>query len=324
MKKILALVSFLLLAAACTTQPSTNMSTNSNANIRMSKPAAPSEADMIVKEKAAWDTIKKKDYDAFGNMLASDYTEVEDNGVFDKAGIIADVKDLNLTDATFSDWKMLPIDSDAVILTYQTTLKATYKGSEVPPGPYRSAAVWVNRDGKWLDFYYQQTPVKPPMPAPSASTSPSKTETTTASPAAKPAETGPDPIADEKLVWDAIKSRNYDGFAALLAPDSGAGDLPGDAAGHSEYGTRATHHDLGESQWQMAGAPARGHSRSEASAEIAGDAKHEDVTAVLRGHGSVRSRMSIAAMIDSNPSSRGATHGCRSSGANHIIRAAAL
>ncbi len=217
MKKILALVFFLLIAAACTNQPSTNTNMGSNANTSTMKSAAPSEADIVSKEKAAWDTIKKKDYDAFGNMLASDYTEVEDNGVFDKAGIIADVKDFNLTDATFSDWKMLPIDNDAVILTYQTTLKATYKGSEVPPGPYRSAAVWVNRDGKWLDFYYQQTAVKNLAPPPPTS---SMSPTKTASPAAKPVETGPDPIADEKLVWDAIKGKDNDAFAALLAPDS--------------------------------------------------------------------------------------------------------
>src|SRR6266851_3859469 len=197
MKKILALVSilsFLIFAAACSNQPTTNTGANSNANMSMSKTAAPSEADIIAKEKAAWDTIKKKDYDAFGNMLASDYTEVEDNGVFDKAGIIADVKDFNLADATFSDWKMLPIDNAAVILTYQTTLKATYKGEAVPPGPYRSAAVWVNRDGKWLGFYYQQTPVKTAPPPPAAS--PNKTEKTAASPAATPAQTGPDPIAN--------------------------------------------------------------------------------------------------------------------------------
>ena len=218
MKKILALVSFLLIAAACTNQPSTNTNMGSNANMATSKSAAPSETDMIVKEKAAWDTIKKKDYEGFGNMLASDYVEVTDEKVFDKAGIVADVKDFNLTDATFSDWKMLPIDNDAVILTYQTTLKATFKGDEVPPGPYRSAAVWVNRDGKWLDFYYQQTPVKnmPPPPPPSSSPNASKTEKAAASPAA----TGPDPIADEKIVWDAIKNKNSDAFAALLAPDS--------------------------------------------------------------------------------------------------------
>ena len=221
MKKILALVSFLVVVAACTNQPTTYTNTNSNANTSTMKMAAPSEADIIAKEKAAWDTLKTKDYAAFGNMLASDYIEVTDQGVMDKAGIVADVKDFIPTDVTFSDWKMLPIDNDAVILTYNVTAKATYKGKEVPPGPYRAAAAWVNRDGKWLAFYYQQTPVKtmpPPPPPSSSSPSPSKTEKSAATPLAKPAEAGPDPIADEKLVWDAFKSKNYDAFAALLDP----------------------------------------------------------------------------------------------------------
>jgi hypothetical protein len=171
---------------------------------------------MTAKEKAAWDAVKKKDSEAYGNMLASDYIEVEDDGVYDKAGIIAYVKDLNITDATFSDWKMSLIDNDAVILTYQTTLKATYKGTEVPPGPYRSAAVWVNRDGKWQDFYYQQTPAKAAGPPPPADAN--KVEKAAPATAAKPAETGSDPVANEKIIWDCFRSKNYDGFAALLDP----------------------------------------------------------------------------------------------------------
>lgn len=217
MKKILALVSFLLIAAACTNQPSTNTGTTSNANTTASKSAAPSADDMFAKEKAAWDTLKKKDSVAFGNVLASDYIEVTDSGVFDKAGIIAEVKDLNLTDTTFSDWKMLLINNDAVILTYTLNLKATYKGDAVPPGPYRSAAVWANRDGKWLAFYYQQTAVTT-MPPPPPAASPSKSEKAAASPLAKSAQTGSDPIANEKIVWDAFKSRNLDAFAAVLDP----------------------------------------------------------------------------------------------------------
>jgi len=251
MKKILALVSFLLVAAACTNQPSMNTSTNSNANTSKMKMAAPSEADMIVKEKAAWETLKKKDYAAFGDMLASDYIEVTDEGNFDKAGIVADVKDFIPTDVTFSDWKMLPIDNDAVILTYNVTVKATYKGKDLPPGPYRAAAAWVNRDGKWLGFYYQQTPVKT-MPPPAAS--PSKTEKAPATPLAKPAETGPDPIANEKIVWDAFKSRNYDAFAALLDPafveleSTGFYDKAGAVKGVE--GFDATKFDL--SEWKSA------------------------------------------------------------------------
>jgi hypothetical protein len=220
MKKILALVSFLLFAAACTTEPTTNTNTSSNANTSTMKSVAPTEADMTAKEKAAWDTLKKKDLVAFGNMLTTDYIEVGDDGVFDKAGIIADLKDLNLTDATFSDWKMLLINNDAVILTYNTNLKGTFKGQEIPPGPYHSAAVWVNRDGKWQDFFYQQTLTKPaPPPPPPPAASATKPDKAAASPVAKPAETGSDPVANEKIVWDLFRSKNYDGFAALLVPE---------------------------------------------------------------------------------------------------------
>jgi len=216
MKKILALVSFLLVVAACTTQPSTNTNTASNTNSATAKSAAPSADEMFAKEKAAWDTLKQKDYDAFGNMLASDYIEVTDEGVFDKAGIIAVVKDFVPTDITFSDWKMLPIDNDAVILTYNLTLKGLEKGKEIQPGPQHAAAVWVNRDGKWLASCFQQTPAKDTPPPPPANTS--KAEKTAASPAAKAPETGPDPIANEKIVWDFFKSKNLDAFAAVLDP----------------------------------------------------------------------------------------------------------
>ena len=73
MKKILALVCFLIAVAACATQPPGNKDTMSNANKggEMKSTAAPSEAGIIAKEKAGWDAIKKKDWDALGKMLAS-------------------------------------------------------------------------------------------------------------------------------------------------------------------------------------------------------------------------------------------------------------
>jgi hypothetical protein len=252
MKKILVLVSFLcllILAASCTTEPATNTNANSNANTSMPKTAAPSEADMIAKEKATWDTLKKKDYDAFANMLASDFIEVNDQGVFDKPGVMANVKDFNLTDVTYSDWKMLPIDNDAVILTYSLNVTATFKGEAVPPGPYRAAAAWVNREGKWLGFYYQETLVKtmPPAPPP-ASPAASKPEKMAASPAAKPAETGSDPIANEKIVWDMLRSKNSDGFAALL--DAAFVELEATAA-FDKAGSVKSVADFDFSKWEL-------------------------------------------------------------------------
>src|SRR3954451_4034680 len=144
MKKILCLATLLVAMAACTTEPPATAPTTNANNATATKPtAAISEADATTREKATWDALKRKDFDAFGNMTSTDYIEIGGDGVFDKAGIIAYLKDLSLTDATFTDWKLLPIDKDAYVVTYQTKLNATFKGAPMPAGPYRSSAAWV-------------------------------------------------------------------------------------------------------------------------------------------------------------------------------------
>ena len=220
MKKILVVVCFVVGVAACATEPSGNkdMTANANRPAESKSGAMVSEADITAKDTAIWDALKKKDSDSFGKLLASDYMEVEDDGVYDKPGILAYVKDLTITDVTFSDRKMARIDKDAVLLTYNVTAKGTFKGQPLPATPYRAAAAYVNRDGQWLGIYYQQTQTRtaPPPASPAASPS-AKTAT---SPMAKAGETGPNAEANEKLVWAALKSKNYDAFASYLAPDS--------------------------------------------------------------------------------------------------------
>lgn len=220
MKKILALVSLLVVAAACATTPTGN---NNNMTSNANKPpetktttAVVSESDIIAKERAAWDTIKKKDWDGFAKTLASDYLEVLDDGVHDRASALTTIKDLEVTDVTFADWKMLTIDKDAVIITYSATVKGSYKGEVFPPVPFREASVYVNRNGEWVTAFYQETLTRtmPPPPSPMATPKPP------ASPMAKPAETTADATANEKLVWDALKSRNFDAFASYLASDA--------------------------------------------------------------------------------------------------------
>jgi len=217
MKKILVFVSLLIFAGACAPQPDNkNMTSNANKGSEMKSTGAVSEADIIAKEKAAWDAVKKKDWDAFGKLLTSDYIEVLDDGVHDKAASLQGIKDFELMDVTFADWKMLPVDKDAVIITYTATVKGTYKGQGIPPGPYREASSYVNRNGEWLSNYYQETLSHPPMPPPTPA---AKTTSSPAGTPAKPPETGPDPIANEKIVWDLFRSANFDGFAALLVPE---------------------------------------------------------------------------------------------------------
>jgi hypothetical protein len=213
MKKLLVIISLLIVAAACSTAPTNQPAPSANTNSAETS-ATMTEADAIAKEKATWEALEKKDYDGYGNMLTSDFIEVLDDGVFDKAGSVADSKDFTVTDTRFSGWKMLPIDKDAVILMYDVSYKGTYKGQDVPPGPYRASAVWTNRDGKWLAVYYQQTLAKTGPPPPPATTPAAKSS---ASPA-KTAEpsTGIDQAANEKMVWDTLKRKDYAAFASFL------------------------------------------------------------------------------------------------------------
>jgi hypothetical protein len=218
MKKILVLVSTLVIAAACAAPP-TNQSaldTNRNTNLAADTSPAITEADATAKEKAIWETINRKDYAAFADMLADDEVEVLSDGVHGKAESVAGVKDFEPSETNFSDWKFVPIDKDGFVVAYTVAVKGKFKGKEFPPGSFHCSSAWMRRNNKWLAVFHQECPVKkmapmPPPPPAKPATSPTATPVT--------ATPGPDPIANEKLVWDLFKSRNYDAFAALLAPE---------------------------------------------------------------------------------------------------------
>lgn len=221
MKKLFALVLSALVAAACAAPTeTTNTSMPANANMaKETKPAGPSEAEASTKEKAAWDAVKNKDYEGFGAMLASDYMEVSADTVYDKAGSLNAIKDVVITEAAFSDWKLLPIDKDAFLITYTVNAKGSFKGKAFPSSAIRASSAWVDRNGKWLAIYHQETEVKPQAPPPAATTAKAKPSTSPAV-AASPVTTGPDPVANEKAIWSLLKAGNFDGFASLLAPES--------------------------------------------------------------------------------------------------------
>jgi hypothetical protein len=220
MKKILILVSLLIVAAACAAPPANppTVETNRNTNVAETASALMSEADAIAKEKAIWETIKQKDYAGFAGMLADDHVGVLYDGVFNKAETLESIKQFEPSEVTFSDWKFLPIDKDGYVVAYTTVVKGKYQGKDIPLESVRNSSAWVRRSNKWVAPFHQECPVKklPPPPPPPKAAKPGPSPAT--SPVA--ATPGPDPIANEKMVWELFKSRNYGAFAELLAPES--------------------------------------------------------------------------------------------------------
>ena len=226
MKKTLPFLLAALIFSACGS-PSTNReatTTSTNAN----KPAEPAaaaltEADAVAKEKELWQQIAKQNMDAFGTALADDQIYVTDDGVHDKASTIKSVTGFVHSDVTFSDWKFISAAKDVAVTTYKTVVKGTMNGQPLTGGPSYASSVWVNRGGKWLAIFHQDSQIlQPPPPAPAAKAAPKPSASPSASKAAAstPPSTTADAEANEKAVWAALNAKKFDVFESYLSPDS--------------------------------------------------------------------------------------------------------
>ena len=94
MKKILLIITALMVVTACAAPP-TNREAAPAANTNSATDAVVTmtEAEAIAKEKATWEAIKNKDYEGFANMLAADAMEVLPGNVNDKAVMVANARD---------------------------------------------------------------------------------------------------------------------------------------------------------------------------------------------------------------------------------------
>jgi hypothetical protein len=234
----------LLAATACTTtteNANTGANTNANANAAATAtPAAagPTQADIESKERAVWDALKSKNWDAFAGMLADDFIIVGQEGVQTKAQAVETIRKYDMTEYSFADIKFVKVDADLAIISYTATEKSTYDGHPMPSKPSRASSAWVNKGGKWLVAYHQETEVgeMPQQPggansntaANSNSNSNANANTnanssaanananTSASPAAAEAA---NPIDKEKKVWEELKAKDYTAFATDLADE---------------------------------------------------------------------------------------------------------
>lgn len=200
---------------------------NSNAGLSSASNGAIADA-ITAKEKQLWDTLKNRDLDAFGKMLASDMIYISTNVVGDKAGTIGGLKEFAPTEITLSDWKTVVLDEDAAVVTYTVDAKGTAGGQPLAPGALRASTAWVKRGAEWVAVYHQDCPIKESQAtsAPAAETSkPSSSSAAananTSTSTAKHSEmiASDDPVAIERHMWEALREKDWDTFAAHLAPE---------------------------------------------------------------------------------------------------------
>ena len=111
--------------------------------------------DWTAREKAVWETIKNKQFDAFRGYYADDFRAVSSDGVNDINQELEGVRDVDLKDYALADLNVAIPNKDTAIVTFKVTVRGSYKGQDIS-GVYYASAVWVNRNGKWLAILYTE------------------------------------------------------------------------------------------------------------------------------------------------------------------------
>ena len=115
-------------------------------------------AEALNQEKLAWEFTKKKDRAGLGKILSQDFTEITEDGVFDRDQILANLDILTLTSYSPRDFKPKVIAPDTVLLIFQVTVSGTYKGHPFK-ADNNAASLWIKRSGTWQNVFFQETPI---------------------------------------------------------------------------------------------------------------------------------------------------------------------
>jgi len=113
------------------------------------------EKALIEREKAVWETVKNKQFDAFRKYYSDNFRSVSSGGVSDINQEAEGVRNVDLKDYSLTDIKVVFPNKSTAVLTFKVTVQGSYKGQDIS-GAYYASAVWVNQGGEWLVILYTE------------------------------------------------------------------------------------------------------------------------------------------------------------------------
>lgn len=162
MKRHLPLAALLLLALASISfaQPTPAASPSPAPKPKPAMTKAQTLKKLSASETKLWEAWKNKDAKPFKASLSADSVMVGDSGVQGKNDAIKDLTSAPCEVKSFqlSDWKLTMLNSSTAVLTYKGAADGTCGGMAIPAA--WSTSIWVNRGGKWMAAFHQETPVK--------------------------------------------------------------------------------------------------------------------------------------------------------------------
>ena len=118
--------------------------------------SAAGDKDAIIKEeKAIWQTVKDKNYDAFRKYLTNDYRGVYKEGITNAEEDLTNVRKADLKSMSFGDMDVVFLDEDAAMVTYKITVQGTQEGKD-DSGSYNCASIWKKSGNEWRVAFHTE------------------------------------------------------------------------------------------------------------------------------------------------------------------------
>lgn len=110
-------------------------------------------------EKDCWEATLKDDKEFFKTFLADEAKGMlADGAVIGTEQIIKNLDNLDLKKYSMEKTTLLRIGRDAAMILYQASYEAIHKGVEEQYSAVNCSSLYVRRQGKWRQVFYQETP----------------------------------------------------------------------------------------------------------------------------------------------------------------------
>jgi len=119
---------------------------------------------ILANEQRIFETLKRNDITAFGNMLPDDLIDVEDDGIHTKAEWLKEFEEQKESGLLFKAFKMddlrlVRYGPSAATLVFRETIDGMQNGKPFE-WHFNSSSGYVNRSGKWMPVLYQDSVAK--------------------------------------------------------------------------------------------------------------------------------------------------------------------
>ena len=116
---------------------------------------------IVAKEREELEALKSADYKKFADLIADDAIFLNAGGPGTKSQVVENSSRFKVLDFSMDDIQFVPLTGNSGIVIYKLTQKASAGGREFTSVVHASAT-WVQRDGRWVSIFSQETPARTP------------------------------------------------------------------------------------------------------------------------------------------------------------------